>query len=271
MEIHKPKPWHGWREFLKELGTIVLGVLIALGAEQAVEWLHWRHQVEVASEAIAFDLKRTVGGAAAQDAHTVCTVERLREMDAVIDQAQRTGRLPPFGWSFLPPSASWTFESWSALTSGQILSHFPNREQIILSGLAGELERMRQTRREESEDWSTLQMLSGPGRPIGDAELAQARMALIHARRDASGLKRSARLVEGFVARSGLLTPAELDRAFQEGAKVALNTGICRPRPAPSKTPTEIIDGFLVAPATRPGDMKQTGDLGAGGAFTIEK
>jgi len=33
MDIHKPKPWHGWREFLKEYGIIVLGVLTALGLE----------------------------------------------------------------------------------------------------------------------------------------------------------------------------------------------------------------------------------------------
>ena len=34
MEIHKPKPIHNWRDFLKEVGTIVLGVCVALGAEQ---------------------------------------------------------------------------------------------------------------------------------------------------------------------------------------------------------------------------------------------
>ncbi len=46
MDIHKPKPWHGFREFLKEYVIIVVGVLTALGAEQGVEWLHWRHEVE---------------------------------------------------------------------------------------------------------------------------------------------------------------------------------------------------------------------------------
>ena len=34
MDIHKPKPWHGWREFLKVYATIVIGVLTALAAEQ---------------------------------------------------------------------------------------------------------------------------------------------------------------------------------------------------------------------------------------------
>ncbi|MBV9062475.1 MAG: hypothetical protein JOY77_06055, partial [Alphaproteobacteria bacterium] len=43
MDIHKPKPIRNWREFLKEVGIIVLGVSIALGAEQAVEAIHEGH------------------------------------------------------------------------------------------------------------------------------------------------------------------------------------------------------------------------------------
>ena len=52
MDIHKPKPWHGAREFLKEYVIIVVGVLTALAAEQGVEWLHWRHQVQATEEAL---------------------------------------------------------------------------------------------------------------------------------------------------------------------------------------------------------------------------
>ena len=38
MDLRKPKPWHSLREFLKEYLIIVIGVLTALGAEQAVAW-----------------------------------------------------------------------------------------------------------------------------------------------------------------------------------------------------------------------------------------
>lgn len=44
MHIHLPKPVHGWRAFVGEVGIIVIGILIALGAEQLVEWVHWRHK-----------------------------------------------------------------------------------------------------------------------------------------------------------------------------------------------------------------------------------
>lgn len=42
MHFHLPKPLHGWRAFAGEVGIIVLGVLIALGAEQLVTIFHER-------------------------------------------------------------------------------------------------------------------------------------------------------------------------------------------------------------------------------------
>src|SRR5476649_319958 len=56
MDIHKPKPWHGVREFLKEYAIIVVGVLTALGAEQAVEAAHWHQKVAVVRSALQGEL-----------------------------------------------------------------------------------------------------------------------------------------------------------------------------------------------------------------------
>jgi hypothetical protein len=39
-DIHWPHAAKTWKEFFIELGTITLGVLIALAAEQTVETLH---------------------------------------------------------------------------------------------------------------------------------------------------------------------------------------------------------------------------------------
>lgn len=40
MRFTMPKPLHGWREFGGEIAIIVIGVLLALGAEQMVQGLH---------------------------------------------------------------------------------------------------------------------------------------------------------------------------------------------------------------------------------------
>ena len=57
MHIHLPKPIHGWREFCNEVGIIVIGVLLALGAEQVVERLSWRAEVREASEDLHVELQ----------------------------------------------------------------------------------------------------------------------------------------------------------------------------------------------------------------------
>jgi hypothetical protein len=41
------------RDFLVHIATIVIGLLIAIGLEQSAEWLHRKHQVRDAREAIA--------------------------------------------------------------------------------------------------------------------------------------------------------------------------------------------------------------------------
>lgn len=56
MHVRLPKPLHGWRAFLGEVGIIVLGVLIALGAGQVVENIHERYLARQAIDHIRAEL-----------------------------------------------------------------------------------------------------------------------------------------------------------------------------------------------------------------------
>ena len=56
MHVHLPKPLHGWRAFSGEVGIIVVGVLVALAAEQAVEDWRWHEKVAAATKSIDFEL-----------------------------------------------------------------------------------------------------------------------------------------------------------------------------------------------------------------------
>ena len=62
MHFHLPKPLHGWRQFAGEVGIIVLGVLIALGAEQVVETLHWRHEVSLFRSSVDHEIANNLSG-----------------------------------------------------------------------------------------------------------------------------------------------------------------------------------------------------------------
>jgi hypothetical protein len=86
MDIHKPKPWHGVREFLKEYVIIVVGVLTALGAEQTAEWLHWRHVTEIAEHSLRADVSENLdharGWLSTWPCETARTVELAQALNA---------------------------------------------------------------------------------------------------------------------------------------------------------------------------------------------
>lgn len=53
LDVHPPhEAAHTWKEFLIHIATIVVGLLIAVGLEQTVEYLHHRHQVAETREAL---------------------------------------------------------------------------------------------------------------------------------------------------------------------------------------------------------------------------
>ena len=90
MEIHKPKAAHSVREFLVEIGTITCGILIALGLEQAVEQVHWHHEVETERAALQDEARQSVTTAAYRVALDPC-IERI---PSARDQATLMERQP---------------------------------------------------------------------------------------------------------------------------------------------------------------------------------
>ena len=124
MEIHhKPKPTHGWREFLGEYAIIVLGVLTALGLEQFVDSLHWRHKVEQAERNMRVEVERDRTDASQYTILAACTDAYLnRVSDDLVrhDQADLV-RLYQLGEPFV--TEPWTATAWEAAVASQIGDH----------------------------------------------------------------------------------------------------------------------------------------------------
>ena len=58
LDVHPPHaPTHTWRDFLIHIATIVVGLLIAIGLEQTVEFFHHRHLTHRAHLRLAQELK----------------------------------------------------------------------------------------------------------------------------------------------------------------------------------------------------------------------
>ncbi len=53
LDVHPPHAaTHSWKDFFIHVGTICVGLLIAVGIEQSVEWMHRRHERQELREAL---------------------------------------------------------------------------------------------------------------------------------------------------------------------------------------------------------------------------
>jgi hypothetical protein len=59
VEVHPPHhPLHTWKDFWIHLGTITIGLLIALGLEASVEWVHRVHERHMLQRALLDEARR---------------------------------------------------------------------------------------------------------------------------------------------------------------------------------------------------------------------
>jgi hypothetical protein len=87
MDVHPPDhPVITWKQFFVHMAIVVLGLLIAIGLEQSVEWLYRRHQREQLADALERDLVQTQ-----HDSHDLYlfAITRAYRLQSVIGQLQR--------------------------------------------------------------------------------------------------------------------------------------------------------------------------------------
>ncbi|MBV9549479.1 MAG: hypothetical protein JO256_07380 [Alphaproteobacteria bacterium] len=182
MEIHKPKPIHNWRDFLKEYAIIVLGVATALAAEQAVEWWHWRGQVAEARGIIASEMANNLNNAGFQLSARSCIESRLNEIGRILDHASREGNLPPMGLLGTAPRLIFSTGAWDSLVASQTASHFPRGELAQLAVSYNIMQKLETYSPIEQQTWYELGAMTGPGRRLDPASEAELRKALSVAR-----------------------------------------------------------------------------------------
>jgi hypothetical protein len=125
MEIHKPKPWHGVREFLKEYLIIVIGVLTALAGEQTVEAAHRHEDVEQARAALKVEVRHDLTRAVLGARNDRCLGQVLRLWEAYATG----GPKPPLA---LGNTNGLTSTTWDIAKSGAV-ANMPLDERVAFA------------------------------------------------------------------------------------------------------------------------------------------
>ena len=179
MRVRVPKPLHGWRAFAGEVGVIVLGVLIALGAQQVVQALQWRGEVRDFRKAVDHELGRNLETFQVRIDQNPCVARRVGELDRLLTQS-RSGRAPtpqrPIG---RPAAFSGYFSVWDN-KGGEIMDHLPLQQRTRYGELYDELRNDEKVLFNEREVWRSM-ALAEQTEPLDHADRARLRELLARA------------------------------------------------------------------------------------------
>jgi hypothetical protein len=182
LEIHKPKPVRTWREFLSEIGGVVIGIVIALGGEQLIELIHRQHRITETEHEVPREMSGNIAQAITRLRLMTCFERRVGEISGLVDGAVKTGKLPPLGNLGRPPAYLWTHGAWDGAVAAQITSHIDTLRLSHLTGAYQFVNRLENVNQREQEAWPELFMIVGPGRTFDGASETAARLAISHVR-----------------------------------------------------------------------------------------
>jgi len=159
MQIHLPKPLHGWRAFAGEVGVIVLGVLIALAAQQVAEEIHQRSEARSARESIQNELATYMSRAESRRAMRDCVGRRLDEIQALLDSAGPGGSIKTPKWVGRPQIWTLLTVRWDAESHSGRAALLPAAELADFGTMYDWMRNTYDSMLVEQGDWARLRTL----------------------------------------------------------------------------------------------------------------
>jgi len=155
------RPLKGWRAFAGEVGVIVLGVLLALGAQQAVENWQVRKDVAAFRETINREIGYTLYAQEIRLMQVECSLQRLREIEEWLAQSRSGEVMPPIeipgGLRIAPFRAAW--ESRDAQTYRNLPAEVRQQYALFYDGDAN----FEKLDADSVSAWRALARFSEPG------------------------------------------------------------------------------------------------------------
>ena len=161
MDIHKPKAAHSWREFLVEIGTIVCGILIALGLEQVVEHTRSELQVKEARQAINQELELNLARLRFTSAGDRCREVRLGLFEQWSAGKAKLDSSNLFDMKNRPIFSKLRASAWDITKSGAVAAHMPLDDRLKFGNVYDVISSANDDGNEEGQVWTRFARFSG--------------------------------------------------------------------------------------------------------------
>jgi hypothetical protein len=159
----KLEPPHGWRPVFWELGIVTIGVLLALGAQQLVETIHWNREVAHTRKALDAELAHNLAAFDYRISQRPCVAARLAELKQSLAR-QRQGQVLPLKRPIASPIGfGLGFSVWE-VASGEARSRMPIRSKLQYASLYDMFRHFVDLDNSDDAEWSKLEDFDFAGR-----------------------------------------------------------------------------------------------------------
>lgn len=152
--------WDRWRKFAEEIAIVVLGVLIALGADNIVSTLRDRSASAEARATIRDELGENLGRMLERDATRDCVNRRLDDLSLYLDRAATGTRQAPLHWIGRPQVWPMLDSRWSATASAGKASLLSSKEQGDYGAIYANVRDFQNNQATEQLAWAQLRALA---------------------------------------------------------------------------------------------------------------
>lgn len=175
MDVRKPHAAHSWREFAVEIGTITIGILIALSLEALVQAVHDQEVVGKARAQLSAELTRNRKRVV--DAVTSAKAQEPQLKTLILYGQDRLSHRPhPFpsdanlNGSFTTLSTS----AWESTVATQALVHMPFDEANALANAYTATRGFNEIDERAEARWFELAGIGADYKHLSDADVAKA-------------------------------------------------------------------------------------------------
>jgi hypothetical protein len=230
MQVRLPKPLHGWRRFTGEVGVIVLGVLIALAAQQAVEAVHWRNMLSESEDAIRHELRDDdLPQAFARAAMAQCLDEQLDKIQQAVEAGADRVRIASLADDYRPPRVTWDADAWDSAVSSEAAVRAGSTRMLKWAVTYRQIETLGENNFQEARDLAPLRAGRRSPGPLSAAEEERVLLALETLRQDNVYMSRNSRLALQDAAQVGIAVPSAVQAEILNDGQKAYGRCVLRP------------------------------------------
>ena len=241
MHFHLPKPLHGWRAFAGEVGIIVVGVLIALGAKQVVDTIHDRAEVRDAEGAMVAELRDdNLPQAYTRAAIFNCYADQLDAIQAAIASGDRA-KLLKLASAYHPVARTYDDQAWQAAVASQVLIHSGATRMLAWSTAYRLVPNLNGRASTEQEMLADLHApVSGEG-PLSAVQQDRLFGVVSKLRRLNEGMTGTSLVFINYLAEQHLALTRSQEKAIQNDARRTYGDCVVEPKPERVSSASQLI------------------------------